>query len=645
MLTARKAWIAAATMFVFVLSGCGLSLAEDIKPPANYREPTVAEQSVDISAAFPLLPPDPGDGAIIYAEKCLPCHGETGMGDGPQAENLPNPATALGSPEIARSARPIDWFGIVTLGNIERMMPGFSSLTDRQRWDVVSFVYTLSTTPDELATGLEAYDQNCAECHGQSGQGDGERAASLETPPASWADQERIARLSANDFVEVMTSGGQGHPSFTDVLDEADRYAIAAYIRSLSFASDINPEGNQVAEQPPVGETEQEQAEQELSVQPVDEAILTKIAIFGKIENATPGGAIPTGLKIVITAYEGMTPAFEVSGDVGEDGSYRVEDVDFRTDYVYFAQVEVNDLAFNSEILHGTDVTGAEMELPVQIYDTTTDVSGLRADRLHIFFDFTQAGVLQVVNLFIISNPGGQVVVAPDADQPVVRFSLPEGATNLQFQDGELGGRYVKTEDGFGDRMGILPGSGQHQILFAYSLPYDRKLSFSLPVSLPVDAAIVMIPPGGISLKSDQLMDAGQRDVQGMAFQVYQTVAPLAAGEMLSLSLGGRTEMAGSVPQTNSMNSLLIGAGILGAVLIGAGIWLYRQRATDEVFEADDEEIEDDTDTESSEALLDAIIALDDLHASGSLPEAAYLERRSELKARLAEVLERENEE
>lgn len=567
------------------------------------------------------------------------------MGDGPQAGNLPNPATALGNPEVARGASPIDWFEIVTLGNIERMMPGFSSLTDRQRWDVVSFAFTLSTTPDELAVGMQAYGQNCAECHGPSGRGDGERAASLETSPANWVNQERLSRLSANDLVEVMAGGKQGHPSFAEALDEAEQYAVAAYIRTLSFASETQPEGSNVAGEPSLDEQEQGQVQQQLSEQPIDEAVLTKIAIFGKVENATPGGAIPGGLKIVITAYEGMTPAFEVTGDVAEDGSYRVEDVDFSTDYVYFAQVEANGLAFNSEILHGTDVTGAETELPVQIYDTTTDVSGLRADRLHIFFDFTQAGVLQVVNLFIISNPGDEVIVAPDAEQPVVRFSLPEGATNLQFQDGELGGRYVKTADGFGDRMGILPGSGQHQVLFAYSLPYDRKLSFSLPVSLPVDAAIVMIPPGGITLKSDQLMDAGQRDVQGMAFQVYQTVAPLSAGEVLSISLGGRAEIAGSTTQSNSLTSLLVGGGILGAVLIGAGIWLYRQRAANETIEEDAQEVEGEAAEETSEALLDAIVALDDLHASGSLPEAAYLERRAELKARLAEVLERENNE
>jgi hypothetical protein len=247
-----------------------------------------------------------------------------------------------------------------------------------------------------------------------------------------------------------------------------------------------------------------------------------------------------------------------------------------------------------------------------------------------------------VINLYIVSNPGGQVVVAPGEDQPVVRYPLPEGAMNLQFQDGELGGRYIETENGFGDRMGIAPGSGQHQVLFAYTLPYDRKLSLDVPLPLPVDAAIVMVPPGGVSVKSDQLMDAGQRDVQGMAFQVYQTESALPAGDTLSLSISGRVSSAGSTGQAGSLASLIIGAGIFGVVLIGAAVWLYRQRAGQESGEEEPEETEPELAGESSEALLDAIVALDDLHASGSLPKAAYQERRAELKARLAEALERD---
>jgi hypothetical protein len=39
------------------------------------------------------------------------------------------------------------------------------------------------------------------------------------------------------------------------------------------------------------------------------------------------------------------------------------------------------------------------------------------------------------------------------------------------------------------------------------------------------------------------------------------------------------------------------------------------------------------------DALMDAIIALDDLHKAGELPEEAYQQRRAALKDRLSQVV------
>ena len=238
----RKLWIASAFLTVFLLAGC--SLAEDITPPPNYRPPTQApEQPAADEVAFPQTPPDPAQGEAIYAEKCLPCHGESGLGDGPQAGNLPNPAAPIGSPDLARQARPVDWYRIVTVGNLDKFMPGFSQgLTDSQRWDVVAYTYSLSVSPAELEQGQTLYNQNCADCHGETGQGDGSQAASLPAQPAAWnQDLESLAQLSADDMAQLMTGGVEGHPDFSDELDESERYSVAAYARTLSFASPVDP--------------------------------------------------------------------------------------------------------------------------------------------------------------------------------------------------------------------------------------------------------------------------------------------------------------------------------------------------------------------------------------------------------------------
>jgi hypothetical protein len=77
--------------------------------------------------------------------------------------------------------------------------------------------------------------------------------------------------------------------------------------------------------------------------------------------------------------------------------------------------------------------------------------------------------------------------------------------------------------------------------------------------------------------------------------------------------------------------------------LIFAGLWLYRQNRSQSQDDLDagqeiegivTERLPDDPDT-----IMDAIIALDDLHKSGEIPQEAYLERRAELKEQLKELL------
>ncbi|HZW03078.1 MAG TPA: cytochrome c, partial [Anaerolineaceae bacterium] len=117
--------------FSILLGGC-VSLAADVTPPPGFQ-PTQAAQPVAVETVYPLVLPDPVNGEAIYADKCAACHGETGMSDGPMAEQLPQPAPELGNPEVARAARPVDWFMIFTQGNLENLMPNFDgSLSERE---------------------------------------------------------------------------------------------------------------------------------------------------------------------------------------------------------------------------------------------------------------------------------------------------------------------------------------------------------------------------------------------------------------------------------------------------------------------------------------------------------------------------------
>lgn len=612
-------WLLGGLMVLMMMSGCGgISLAEDITPPPRSQN-SAASQPLEAqvaSTAFPLLPPDPAQGKAIYEEKCLPCHGATGMGDGPQASNLPATPPAIGSIEVARLARPADWFTVVSEGRIDRFMPGFAgSLNDRQRWDVVAYVFTLSRQSVDLNAGKQVFEARCASCHGDRGQG------SAENVP-DWTNQQRLAGISDSELEKAVVEGQGSMPAFGDQLSAEERSAVVAYIRSLTYAQNGGGERTQAtseAEQTPPGETPAAE---------VTPDAVRSLTIRGTITGS--GGTVPSGgLQVTLLGFEGMNQVSETTTVSGADGSYQFSDVQVKPGTAFMVRVEKDGYTFTSDILHPSDVSGEVADLPVTVYETSTDPSPLVVDRLHVFFDFSLADKVQVVELFIIANPSNRLIVPAAPDKPALVFSLPAGATNLQLDGGALGDRFVQTADGFGDLSPVAPGSQPHQVLFSYDLPYDRKLDLAIPLPLDVNAAVVMLPPGGVKLESDQLMDAGSRNVQGMTVQLY-TASGLSAKDTLRMRLSGK--VSGAPANGNGHTGLLIGLGAFGLALVGAGVWLLRQKKGSATAVVENEV---ESSEESEESLLDAIVALDDLYQAGKLPEEAYTQRREELKERL----------
>jgi mono/diheme cytochrome c family protein len=505
---------------------------------------------------------------------------------------------------------------------------------------VVAYVLTLSQTPAELEKGKTLYDAQCAACHGENGQGDGPEAVGKDVP--DWSKQDRLALLSGQEIAAVIASGQGSMPAFSAIGAE-DGLALAVYVRQLTFSASAQQtaaSGEQAAptrESPPSTPAEGQTAEPTAEGTPVAlaESENGQLVIRGKI--TAQGDGIETGGQTVkLVGFEGMDQVMEESTTSSADGAYEFQ-VENKLGMAYMIQIEYQGYSYNSDILHSQDVLESPADLPVSIYPTTSDTSAISIDRMHVFFDFSVPNSVQVVELFIISNTGQAVVVAESPDKPALTFRLPSGALDLQFESGAIGDRYVETSDGFGDLSAVGPGQGQHQVLFSYSLPYDKKLDLAIPVPMDVGATVVMMPQGGVKMSSDQMVASGSRDVQGVTFDLF-TAADLPGGSDLTLKLAGKVRA--DVDTTSPINSgLFIGLGAFGLVLIGTGVWFFRLRGS----QAREDEPEAETEAGGSEtvdSLLDAILTLDDLRQAGKLPEDAYQKRRAEIKAQLKALKE-----
>lgn len=621
-MSARR-WIA---LLLAAAWTAGCSLAGDITPPpalatAQAEQPAIAPVVPETGQPFtpPATAPDLAAGAALYAERCAPCHGPTGLGDGPQAAALSIPPTALGAPEIQQAATGATWYDVVTRGRIERFMPPFVSLSDQQRWDVVAYALTLGTAQQTLDEGAAIYQATCAACHGDSGQG------SAVGPALT--DPAQLAERSVSATVQLIEQGRGQMPAFDGTLTESERLAAAAYVRSLAFGAVSQP-----AEQPlptaiPPGTTTTAAPDSgtpagiEITPEP---ALPLSAVIQGSVSNATSSGAPPQGLTVTLKGFDGDVEAVSEQTQLDASGAFAFDDVEIVPGRLYFVIVEHQGLSYASEVAHLLPAQ-SRLDLPVTIYDATESTQDLAIDRLHTLFDFSMDGAVRVIELWILTNQGDQTIAPPEG----IAVTLPEGATDLQFEDGLVGQRFQLNATGFADMEPVAPGQGTGELVFSYSLPYERRLDFEQPVAYPVRAVVLLSPEPGPKMQAEGLQDMGEREISTGVIRTYG-LGPVAAGDAVSVTLSGRPAASSATGSLPPNLGIAIGLAAVGVALIAAGlVWFRPKRAPSEPDESLPAE------SSEREGLLRAIARLDDEFEAGRVPEAEYRERRDALKQSL----------
>lgn len=102
--------------------------------PETYRRPPVPFDAISIA-----------NGAALYAQHCVECHGHQGMGNGIKSRTLSTKLPDLLTEPHTAEHTPGDFYNWITYGMVNTDMPGYAEkLSDEERWDLVNYVHALS---------------------------------------------------------------------------------------------------------------------------------------------------------------------------------------------------------------------------------------------------------------------------------------------------------------------------------------------------------------------------------------------------------------------------------------------------------------------------------------------------------------------
>ena len=181
-------------------------------------------------------------GSDLFLHNCAGCHGSRGEGDGPGAAGLhPKPAN------LAAHAYTLDRISFALWNGVSgTAMPGWRDISAPDLASIAATVRSLHETSPEpappiatLQLGKQVYQDRCAQCHGDEGDGGGSAAKELRMAPTNFT----AVQPSAAEALKALRNGVEGTPmaAWSAKLSEAELSSVAYFVRGFYKPDRMTP--------------------------------------------------------------------------------------------------------------------------------------------------------------------------------------------------------------------------------------------------------------------------------------------------------------------------------------------------------------------------------------------------------------------
>ena len=226
-----------------------------------------------------------------------------------------------------------------------------------------------------------------------------------------------------------------------------------------------------------------------------------EIDIQGEVVNLTQGIGAGEMISVALHVSSLDSPQQTQHTFTDSNSNFQFESVLYNPDYlyglsaIYKGTVYVSDIVIDSGVAKFTSLS---------VYDTSTDDDIIFLSK----GSFSITGIdslnrkISILELATISNDSKLTYVQGAGPMDLIRFGIPEGATNFVFDTLIPAAEYIQVDKGFALIASLPPGD--HEIMYSYDIPYAGSRSEIFKTwRYGANNASILFPEGMVNINAD----------------------------------------------------------------------------------------------------------------------------------------------
>ncbi len=182
------------------------------------------------------------------------------------------------------------------------------------------------------------------------------------------------------------------------------------------------------------------------------------------------------GMPIVLEAYIGFDQVAAFTSTVSAGGVYTFENLATDPSIAYVASVGYDDISYSSDFVSLTPIT------PTLQSDHYRRLARRTIRRVSTSAAHTGSWIISPAPSWSVrSTPLATAAIAPSlaarsrgwTSRVRLELHVPEGATEITFDNGALGDRFQQVGNTIYDTLPVIPGTDTRQIVLRYAIPYN----------------------------------------------------------------------------------------------------------------------------------------------------------------------------